>query len=601
MAINEFINADKNKAIKKLSKYIKKNKSDYVAKYNLGYMLDQISDTDNAIKYYLEVSKNKIDHWQSRLNLSIIYIKLENFTSALIFINEVLKIYKDYQPALRDKAFCLYNLRDQENQIEAFKLIKLSIKLNPNDYIAINTLGLIHLKLEEYKKAKEIFEKAISINKLYAPSFSNLGRCYELLNLPNKSIEFFLKAKEIDPKSHIILNNIAGYYVNSGEYQEGLNNYFEALKIRPKDLMIASNISKNFFYLENYTESEKWILKCLVKDKNNPDFKKTYGIMLFKKNNYEKAWSYYESRLHVSNFGIKNKHAKNIDSFLWNGTIFEKNKKILIIKEQGIGDEIVYASMYNDLLKDFSNVKIETDPKLNKIFSNNFKNYGKDIFFDYGYYSSNKKTLSMFDVVMYAGSLGKLYRNNIAAFPKKKYLKIYSSKNKELQLIKKQIGNNFKIGISWKSFRKKITTAQAKSLELINLKSLFELKKLSFFNLQYGEVNEEIEKFNSIENNNLIKLKSIDLYNDLESLGALLKKLDLFITVSNTTAHLAGALGVETWLIKGKNHAAFHYWNQESNKTPWYENVKIYDGNLSWNQAIEKIKYDLKIKFNLHQ
>ena len=75
-AINEFINADKNKAIKKLSKYIKKNNSDYVAKYNLGYMLDQISDTDNAIKYYLEVSKNKIDHWQSRLNLSIIYIKI---------------------------------------------------------------------------------------------------------------------------------------------------------------------------------------------------------------------------------------------------------------------------------------------------------------------------------------------------------------------------------------------------------------------------------------------------------------------------------------------------------------------------------------------
>ena len=49
----------------------------------------------------------------------------------------------------------------------------------------------------------------------------------------------------------------------------------------------------------------------------------------------------------------------------------------------------------------------------------------------------------------------------------------------------------------------------------------------------------------------------------------------MFITVSNSTAHLAGSLGVKTLLIKPKNHALFHYWNQYNENTPWYNSVTL--------------------------
>ena len=51
--------------------------------------------------------------------------------------------------------------------------------------------------------------------------------------------------------------------------------------------------------------------------------------------------------------------------------------------------------------------------------------------------------------------------------------------------------------------------------------------------------------------------------------------MDIFITISNSTAHLAGSLGVKTLLIKPYNYALFHYWNQKSNKTPWYNSVEL--------------------------
>ena len=87
--------------------------------------------------------------------------------------------------------------------------------------------------------------------------------------------------------------------------------------------------------------------------------------------------------------------------------------------------------------------------------------------------------------------------------------------------------------------------------------------------------------------------------NDFESVAAVLKNIDLFITVSNSTAHLAGALGVETWLIKPKNHAVLHYWNQPGNQPPWYSSIKIFSSSSNYKATILKIKNQLVKEFNL--
>ena len=77
----------------------------------------------------------------------------------------------------------------------------------------------------------------------------------------------------------------------------------------------------------------------------------------------------------------------------------------------------------------------------------------------------------------------------------------------------------------------------------------------------------------------------MDIYNDFDYLAGVLKSLDLFISVSNSTAHLAGALGVKTLLIKPQNHATYHYWNQNNNRTPWYNSVEL----IEQNDLFEKI------------
>ena len=63
--------------------------------------------------------------------------------------------------------------------------------------------------------------------------------------------------------------------------------------------------------------------------------------------------------------------------------------------------------------------------------------------------------------------------------------------------------------------------------------------------------------------------KDVDLFYDFDSLISILKNLDVFVTVSNSTAHFAGALGVPTILICPKKSSTYYYWNYEDGKTPW--------------------------------
>ena len=81
----------------------------------------------------------------------------------------------------------------------------------------------------------------------------------------------------------------------------------------------------------------------------------------------------------------------------------------------------------------------------------------------------------------------------------------------------------------------------------------------------------------------------INLFNDLDDLMSIIKNLDIFVTVSNSTAHLAAAMGVKTILICPRKSSTYFYWSNENNKTPWYKNVEIFQIERSVKETIENI------------
>ena len=243
--------------------------------------------------------------------------------------------------------------------------------------------------------------------------------------------------------------------------------------------------------------------------------------------------------------------------------------------------------MYADMLKKYPNTCFESDKRLISLFERSLNTKSENIFFPFGTFCQKEKDLSDFKNVIFAGSLGKLLRNDIKDFTGRSFLKPKSNKVAEIQKILRDLGKDKKIGISWKS--QKARYSEDKTKDLKELKTIFKIPNVKFINLQYGETRDELEDFKNKENIEIITINKIDLFDDFESICALLKNLDLFVTVSNSTAHLAGAAGVPTFLIKPPNHATFHYWNQKNEKTPWYNSIKLFDNK----NAIQNIKKEI--------
>ena len=95
----------------------------------------------------------------------------------------------------------------------------------------------------------------------------------------------------------------------------------------------------------------------------------------------------------------------------------------------------------------------------------------KNIFYPLGDFSNSEEKLKKFDRVLYAGSLGKIFRLKNFDFPSTSYLKTDDSEVKKIEKELNKIDNNYKIGISWKSFRKKKSIGLIKSMELNDFQS----------------------------------------------------------------------------------------------------------------------------------
>ena len=426
---------------------------------------------------------------------------------------------------------------------------------------------------KNYVEANKFFLKAFKIDENNIQILNSLGRLNHELRESSKAEKFFLKALKLDVNVFQTLNNIAGFYLEEGKYKKAISYYKQSLKFSKNNSIILNNLAKAYFSLDNIEVAEKYCRKAVSLNNNNDDFKKTISLILLRKLDFKKAWKFFDGRLSLSDFASKNKTMSIVRHKLLTKNNVNNDSRILVIREQGVGDEILYGTMYSDLLKFFNDVKIECDERLIPLFKNSFEKKYRDKFIKLGAFSSSKKNLKDFDYVLYAGSLGRLFRNNLESFSTKPYLKkLENYKDNEFDNIIDK-NKKYKVGISWKSFKNRY--AKEKSLNLSDLNLILNENNCQFFNLQYGNIQSELDAYINESKNKIFSIKNLDLFNNIVGVVNLLSKLDLLITVSNSTAHLAGALGLKTLLIKPANHASYHYWNYPDMKTPWYNNIII--------------------------
>jgi len=568
LILKDYSLGNKESAYKKFKKIYLQNNKNIKLRYNLAVMQQELGLFDEAESNYISLIEHS-DETKYKINLYNLYIAKGLFQKALDLINSIQSKNSSLLQVNQDKAYILYLLK---NYTESINQCNEILKINRKNASTLNTLGLCYFLLKKYDEADKILLEALSLDNKNIEILNSLGRLKHEQRKTKEAEIYFDKAINLYPNSFETLNNIAGFYVEEEDYQKAIQFYNKANKLRPNNSVVINNLAKTYICIHDIQEAEKYCKKAISIDQKNDEFKKTLALILLKKYDFKNAWLFFDGRLGISEFSKKNPALKLIQKKLLRKKILNKNSNILVLREQGIGDEILYGSMYCDLLNEFKNLIIECDERLIPLFKNSFKSH-QNKFVKLGTYSLDTKKINDFDHIIYAGSLGKYFRNDLKSFSQNSYLKsIDNYKDLELNNILNQ-ARGLKIGISWKSFKNRYSSEKSLSLEDFN--NIFKIREIKIFNLQYGDVKEELKEFTKKQNYKIITLESLDLFNNFSGLANLLNNLDLFVTVSNSTAHLAGSLGVKTILIKPPNHASFHYWNYEDGKTPWYKSVSI--------------------------
>ena len=78
--------------------------------------------------------------------------------------------------------------------------------------------------------------------------------------------------------------------------------------------------------------------------------------------------------------------------------------------------------------------------------------------------------------------------------------------------------------------------------------------------------------------------------------AAAIAALDLVITVDTSVAHLAGALGVPTWLLLSSDPD--WRWQRDRSDSPWYSSMRIFRQKqfMDWSNVIEEVSYHLETR-----
>lgn len=471
---------------------------------------------------------------------------------------------------------------------EGIELLKSALLLSPNDDNLKKNLnnGLIDysgalISEEKYKQAFKSLKEAI----LIYPDNPNAYLNYFKLSINTREFIGLDKIYELAKNNHPLIPEIHFYYANALFDQK---KYIEAISIYDQALSQKKDFVECIFHqalcLDSLNRKEEASKKYDLAISLRPDYslaKFNLALLNLSINNFCDGWKIYKERWGTNKF--LNKFLKTSNPLLTDD--LKKDEKIYIWAEQGIGDQILYLSMLNDFSSLNDNLIVSVDKRLIPICERSFKKIN---------FISQDESLddSMFDKHIPMGDLGLFVRKTIEDFKnqKKQFLNpdLYKLDKFKKNLRKEK---KFVCGLSWTS---KGAHSHSKSINLKNFEKIFKKFKYKFVNLEYVDNSDEIEEIGKQINMDFDQANEIDKFNDLDSLVSLIASCDLIITISNVTAHFAGALGIKTYLLVPFGAGRIWYWS-DSEFSKWYPSINIIkqEDSHSWDSVFAKLESKL--------
>lgn len=271
----------------------------------------------------------------------------------------------------------------------------------------------------------------------------------------------------------------------------------------------------------------------------------------------------------------------------WDGAPFDGI--LLVAGEQGLGEEILASRFFPALVRLGQRAIIECEPRLLPIFRRSFPSFEflprweghLERIAASGIHFRRVKSLD----------LACFFHAELQGAPPAGWLLPDNDKVDELRHRYQAAWPGERlIGISWDSSRV-IHGSRGKAAPVEALAPVLQMPGVAAISVQYGDTRDALASLRMHGLPQPFLDTAIDAEKDLDGLLAQLCALDALVTVSNSTAHIAGAAGVPTHLMLPNAYPVFWYWGYTGEKTPWYPSIRLWrnDPGNDWRALATRV------------
>lgn len=468
-----------------------------------------------------------------------------------------------------------------ENWREALDSYAAALARDPENVSIGNDLGRLAYALRLFPEAERLFRIHQGQLPGSVESAVNLGNLLREQARFQEAIDILKPAAQTHPDDPGLWNALGALMTDMGEVEQANAFFSEALRLNP-DLETALYNRSATLALMGDIDGAIADCRTALNRARTPEHRVAMqfalALLLLGHGQLAEGWDAYESRLDPE-------YAEPIHFLIdrprWSPDDAILGKRLLLIGEQGLGDEILFANMLDDIqgaIGPEGRLILAVEPRLVGLFRRSFPNVVT------GAHGTIRRGARVIRAVPFVGDAAgvdlwapmasplRRFRRQLADFPERPG-GLMRADPVRVAYWREQLDAlpGRKIGLLWSSLV--MTGARSRYFSPFEAwRPVLETAGVTFVNLQYGDREDDLAYAREHFGVEIVTLPGLNLKDDLDEVAALSCALDLVLGVSNATFNIAAACGAQAWLV-----APAGLWTQfGTSRHPWYSQVRVF-------------------------
>jgi Flp pilus assembly protein TadD len=507
-----------------------------------------LSLAEQWFRHALQLRPSDVEALQG---LGRLYLTSGRFADAAAMFGQALQVNAHFFEIHNDMGIAQANLGLLDEAVAHFGE---AIRLQPGFVEAHTNLALAQLRRQQPMEAAASARRAIALHPELIGAHLALGDALLSQGKMSEAVDCLQQALRLCPDSAELHNTLGMALGRSAKEDEAVVCFQKAIELRPGYIRAYSNLGTALHHLGRSDEALRYCDEALRFSPEDPYLHTWRAMIWLRQGDFERGWPEYEWRLRLSDMG-----SGNLIQHQWRGEPLD-GRTLVILAEQGLGDTIQFIRYLPLVHQRGGHVAFVCQESLTRLLAD-FPGIDEMI--------PSGSDLPRFHALTPLASLPGVFSTSLSSIPSD--VPYLSADGGLLQLWAQRLRSHreFKIGIAWQGSRDNADDHR-RSVPLEAFQPLSRLPGVHLFSLQKGPGSEQLRRVaHAWPITNLA-----GRLDDFMDTAAVMKQLDLVVTVDTAVAHLAGALAVPVYVVLP--FIADWRWLANRDDSPWYPTMRLF-------------------------